>query len=133
MRFSRIIVDSELKYEEYQNKGSLIGQGPNDNAFQKAYMVAPFASLTNGQKFVHNINGNPNFPWKNKLLLPSYSTIWNILMDFYLVFLMEICPKCCQPDVHSAYFARINNQGVEDSNNLSSHLLQDGLTWYVIC
>jgi hypothetical protein len=33
MLFSRIIVDSEFKNEEYQNKDSLRGQGPKDNAF----------------------------------------------------------------------------------------------------
>jgi hypothetical protein len=54
-------------------------------------------------------------------------------MNFYLILLMEICPKYCQPDGHSAYFTRINNQGVEDSNSLSSHLLQDGFIWCVIC
>ena len=40
-------------------------------------------NMASGQKFVHNINGNPNFPWEDKLFFPIYTNSTICIMDFY--------------------------------------------------
>jgi hypothetical protein len=52
-------------------------------------------SLFGGRKFVHNIYGNPNLPRVDKLFFPNLYKLHNlyILMDFYIVFLREVCPN----------------------------------------
>jgi hypothetical protein len=67
-------------------------------------MATPFVSfdaksLANGQRFVHNINGNSNSLEEDKIFFPNlYKSIHNlyVLMDFYLVFSMEVCPRSSQ-------------------------------------
>jgi hypothetical protein len=55
-------------------------------------MVALFVdfgtkNLANEQKFIHNINENPNSPQREKFFFPNLHKLHNlnILMDFYLV------------------------------------------------
>jgi hypothetical protein len=44
-------------------------------------------NLSDGRKFLCNINGNPNAPQANKLFFPNLHKVHNlyILIDFYLV------------------------------------------------
>jgi hypothetical protein len=52
-------------------------------------------SLSSGGKFVCNIYGNPNSPQADKLFFLNLYKVYNlyILMDFYLVFSREVCPR----------------------------------------
>jgi hypothetical protein len=49
-------------------------------------------SLASGQKFVHDINENPNSFQEEKLFFPNLYKLHNlyILMNFYLVFLRGV-------------------------------------------
>jgi hypothetical protein len=70
------------------------------NALQNTYMAILFRSfgiksLSDGGKLVRNIYGNPNSPRANKPFFPNLYKVYNlyILMDFYLVLSMEVCPR----------------------------------------
>ena len=63
-------------------------------------------SLSNGGNFVHNINGNPNSSWENKLFFLNLYKLQNlyILMDFYLVFSRGVCARSFWPNGHSVKY-----------------------------
>jgi hypothetical protein len=75
-------------------------QWPKDKVLQNAHMATLFVSfdtksLTNGEKFVQHIYGNPNFPQANKFFFPNSYKLHNlyILMDFYSC---KVCPMSSQ-------------------------------------
>ena len=88
------------------NEKHIRGQWSTDNGLQNVYMAALFGtfdakSLFSGGKLVHNINGNPNSPWEDKLFFLNLYKVYNLYI------LMDLCHVATLPSGLMAHVATL--------------------------